>query len=77
MCSEEGQPLPQRRVGGRGRSPPVRVARERVARHLAALVQAAEVRPRRRVALVQLDGTDVRLQRVHRLILLLIEYPVE
>lgn len=72
MRFEEGESLPEGRISGGGCRPSVRVAGERVARHLATLVEAAEVRPRRRVALVQLHGADVRLQRVHRLVLLLV-----
>lgn len=53
----------------------VQVAGEGIAGHQTALVQDAQVSPRGRVALVKLHGADVRLQRVHRLILLLVEYP--
>lgn len=41
----------------------------------ARLVQSAQVHPGGRVAVVQLNGTDVGLQRVHGLVLLLVEHP--
>lgn len=39
------------------------------------LVESAEVHPGGRVAVVQLNGADVGLQRVHGLVLLLIQHP--
>lgn len=39
------------------------------------LVEGAEVHPGGRVAVVQLNGADVGLQRVHGLVLLLVEHP--
>jgi len=53
----------------------VDVACEGVLGLTARLVQQAEVGPGGRVGLVQLDGTDVRLQRVKRLVLLLVQHP--
>lgn len=51
----------------------VQEAGERVARLIARLVQNAQIRPGGPVGFVQLHGTDVRLQCVHRLVLLLVE----
>ena len=53
----------------------VHVAGERVLQLVTRLVEDAEVVPGGEVVLLQLHGTDVRLQCVHRLTLLLVEHP--
>ena len=53
----------------------VEVAGERILGLVDGLVEDAEVGPGGRVTLVELHGADVRLQRVHRLVLLLVENP--
>lgn len=52
----------------------IHVARKGVPGLTAALVQDAQVRPGGLVCLVQLYGADVGLQRVHRLVLLLVQH---
>ena len=53
----------------------VDVALDGVVRLAAGLVEGAQVHPGGGVAVVQLNGADVGLQRVHRLVLLLVEHP--
>ncbi len=52
----------------------VDVALDGVLRLVAGLVERAQVHPGRGVTVIQLHGTDVGLQRVHGLILLLIQH---
>lgn len=52
----------------------VDVALDGVLRLVAGLVERAQIHPGRGVTVIQLHGADVRLQRVHGLILLLIQH---
>lgn len=51
------------------------VAFNSVMRLAAGFVEGAQVHPGGRVVVVQLNSTDVGLQCVHRLVLLLVEHP--
>lgn len=51
------------------------VAFDSVVRLAAGFVEGAQVHPGSGVVVVQLNSTDVSLQRVHRLVLLLVEHP--
>ena len=53
----------------------VDVALDGVVRLATGLVQRAQVHPGGGVAVVQLHSTDVGLQRIHGLVLLLVEHP--
>lgn len=77
VCAQEGEALPQRRVRAHRGRPAVAIARESIARHLATFVQAAKIRPRSGVPLVQLHRANVRLESIHRLILLLIQHSAQ
>lgn len=46
-------------------------------RLVAGLVERAQIHPGGGVAVIQLHGTDVGLQSVHGLVLLLVQHPVE
>lgn len=51
------------------------VALDSIVRLPAGFIEGAEVHPGGCVAVVQLNGTDVGLQCIHRLVLLLVEHP--
>lgn len=51
------------------------VTLDSVMRLATGFVEGAEIHPGGRVAVVQLNSTDVGLQCVHRLVLLLVEHP--